>query len=232
MFNFFRQAAWLRLAPFAAIVAFYALRGAWPSANVQDSAVAWAWDARWFALIGALCAALLLAFYWRRYTELARPSWPSWTEVAHAVGAGMGVCGLWIMLDEPWMRMGLPVFVFRPVDTQGELMWPLLLMYWLASITVLPLVEELFWRSFLMRRLQAPGFEQVALQQVGLRAVMISSLLCMLTHPLWLAGLMSAVVSAWLYIRSGKLWLPVIAHSVTNGLLGVWVVLNGQWTYW
>ena len=232
MLNFFRQAAWPRLAPLAAVFAFYALRGAWPHLGLNGSGNTPSWDARWLAPLGALCAALLLAAHWRQYTELSRQSWPTWRELACAAGAGVGVFALWIMLDEPWMRMGLPVFVFRPVNAQGELMWSLLLSYWLASIALLPLAQELFWRSFLMRRLQSPAFESVALQIVSLRAVVISSLLCMLTHPFWLAGLFGAVVSAWLYTRSSKLWLPVIAHGVTNGLFGAWVVLNGTWAYW
>lgn len=228
MLNFFRYPNWPRIAPFATLLAFYALRGAWPSLSGSASS----WDARWLAPLGALCAALLLAAHWRHYAELSCQNSPTWREATYAAGAGVGVFALWIMLDEPWMRIGLPVFVFRPVNAHGELMWSLLLTYWLATMTLLPLAQELFWRSFLMRRLQAPAFEAVAVQDVGVRAVVISSMLCMLTHPLWLAGLFCAVVSAWLYIRSGKLWLPVIAHGVTNGLFGAWVVLNGTWAYW
>jgi membrane protease YdiL (CAAX protease family) len=37
---------------------------------------------------------------------------------------------------------------------------------------------------------------------------------------------------AWLYRRTGKLWVPVIAHAVTNGVLGVWVVMTGNWAFW
>jgi len=35
-----------------------------------------------------------------------------------------------------------------------------------------------------------------------------------------------------LYRRTGKLWVPVIAHGVTNAALGVWVVTTGNWAYW
>jgi hypothetical protein len=33
-------------------------------------------------------------------------------------------------------------------------------------------------------------------------------------------------------VRSGKLWLPVIAHAATNGALGAWVVATGNWQFW
>jgi len=35
-----------------------------------------------------------------------------------------------------------------------------------------------------------------------------------------------------LYVRFGRLWVPVIAHAVTNGMLGVWVVATGNWQFW
>jgi membrane protease YdiL (CAAX protease family) len=49
---------------------------------------------------------------------------------------------------------------------------------------------------------------------------------------LWLAAALAGVAYALLYMRSGKLWLPVIAHAVTNGALGVWVVAERQWQFW
>ena len=49
-------------------------------------------------------------------------------------------------------------------------------------------------------------------------------------------GVMAAIVAglayAWLYRRTGKLWTAVIAHAVTNLLLGIWVVRTGQWQFW
>jgi membrane protease YdiL (CAAX protease family) len=35
-----------------------------------------------------------------------------------------------------------------------------------------------------------------------------------------------------LYMRSGTLWAPTLAHAVTNGLLGAWILATGNWTYW
>jgi CAAX prenyl protease-like protein len=54
----------------------------------------------------------------------------------------------------------------------------------------------------------------------------------MLAHTLWLAAVMAGLAYALLYVRSGKLWLPVIAHAVTNGALGIWVVATGNWQFW
>jgi uncharacterized protein len=95
-----------------------------------------------------------------------------------------------------------------------------------------PVIDELFWRSFLMRWLQGAPFESVVPQQVGPKAVLLSTFVFMLAHPLWLAAIIAGLAFAWLYVRTGKLWVPVIAHAVMNALLGIWVLRTQQWALW
>jgi len=93
-------------------------------------------------------------------------------------------------------------------------------------------MEELFWRSFLMRWIEHPTFEATDPQRVGLKAIVLSTFVFMLAHTLWLAAIVAGLAYAWLYRRTGKLWVAVIAHGVTNGALGAWVVLTGNWAFW
>jgi CAAX prenyl protease-like protein len=83
-----------------------------------------------------------------------------------------------------------------------------------------------------MRWIQQPVFESVSPAQVGLRAVVLSTFVFVLAHTLWLAAIVAGLAYAWLYIRTGKLWAAVLAHAVTNGVLGVWVVMTGNWQFW
>jgi membrane protease YdiL (CAAX protease family) len=48
----------------------------------------------------------------------------------------------------------------------------------------------------------------------------------------WIGATMAGLAYAWLYIRSDKLWSSVIAHAVTHGALGVWVVCLRQGQFW
>ena len=50
----------------------------------------------------------------------------------------------------------------------------------------------------------------------------------------WTAGLalMLSAGTSIAYLRTGKLWVPVLAHAVTNGALGIWVVATQQWAFW
>jgi len=53
-----------------------------------------------------------------------------------------------------------------------------------------------------------------------------------LAHTQWLAAVIAGLAYALLYRRTGRLWVPVIAHAVTNGVLGAWVVATGNWQFW
>ena len=220
------RAALLRLMPFVAFMAVLALRGMAPADG------SWGFDVRWlYGLNLVVVGGMLLA--WRReYGELAWQNRPTLAEAAWAVVVGLVVFALWIRLDAPWMQIGEPTAGFVPVDSQGRLELALIAMRLLGATLLVPVMEELFWRSFLMRWLQAPVFEGVDPRQVGVKAVVLSTFVFMLAHPLWLAAIIAGLAYALLYRSSGKLWAAVIAHAVTNGALGLWVVQTRQWQFW
>jgi len=222
----FNRAAQARIVPFAAFMLLLAVRGAVPADG------SWGFDARWVYGATVLIVGALLAFYWREYGELVPQLRPNLRELLLAVAVGLAVYWLWVRLDAPWMRLGTPTAAFRPVDEQGNLMWPLLAVRWIGATLLVPVMEELFWRSFLMRWVDQPQFEAVPPQRVGLKAIVLSTFVFMLAHTLWLAAIVAGLAYAWLYVRTGKLWVPIVAHAVTNGALGVWVVMTGSWEFW
>ena len=220
------RAAVARIVPFAAFMVLLAARGSMPSDGSMGI------DPRWIYGATVLIVGGLLAWFWREYGELVPQTWPALTEFALAVGVGAVVFVLWIQLDAPWMRIGEPSAGFVPTDAAGGLMWPLIALRWIGAALLVPVMEELFWRSFLMRWIQSPQFESVVPQRIGVKAIVLSTFVFMLAHTLWLAAIIAGLAYAWLYVRTGKLWVPVIAHAVTNGALGVWVVWTQQWAFW
>lgn len=219
------RAALLRILPFAAFMALLALRGLAPDDG------GWGIDSRWLYALNVVVAGMLL-LWWREYGELARQNLPLLRETLWSVVVGLLVFALWIQLDAPWMLIGEPTARFVPVDAQGQLLWPLIAVRWLGATLLVPVMEELFWRSFLMRWLQSPVFEGIDPRHVGARAILLSTFVFMLAHPLWLAAIVAGLAYALLYRATGKLWTAVIAHAVTNGALGLWVVHSGQWQFW
>jgi CAAX prenyl protease-like protein len=220
------RAALLRIAPFAVFMLILALRGAAPADG------GWGFDARWLYALNLLLVGGLLGWAWREYGELAWQNRPTPAEAGAAVAVGLVVFGLWITLTAPWMQIGQPSAGFVPVDAQGGLLWPLIAVRWLGATLLVPVMEELFWRSFLMRWIQQPVFESVDPQRVGFKAVLLSTFVFVLVHTLWLGALIAGLAYALLYRWRGKLWVAVIAHAVTNGALGVYVVATGRWAFW
>lgn len=219
------RGALLRVLPFAVFVAVLALRSVWP-----DSGPLAGIDTRWLYALQAGGAGLLLTYAWPQLSEFA--SWPGWRQLLAAGVVGWAVWWLWVWLDAPWMRMASDAPVFRPVDDDGQLIWGLLAVRWLGATLVVPLIEELFWRGWLMRWLHRPHFLAVDPRQIGWRATMVSTLLFALAHQEWFAAAVAGLAYAQLYRWSGSLWTAVLAHAVTNALLGAWVVLGGHWAYW
>ncbi len=219
------RAARVRALPFVVFMLLLALRGALPT----DGAAV---DARWVYGLSVLVVGYMLLAWRKDYGELARLTLPGGREAALALLVGLVVFVLWIHLDAPWMTLGEPTATFRPLSADGGIDWLLVAMRWIGATLVVPVMEELFWRSFLMRWIEQPGFASVDPRRVGLRAVVISTFMFVLVHPLWLGAAIAGLAYAWLYIRSGKLWTAVIAHAVTNGALGVWVVWSRQWQFW
>ncbi len=218
------RAALVRILPFGLFMLLLALRGALAG---NDGI-----DARWIYGLNVVLVGGLLLWLWREYGELVRQLAPDTREALLAVAVGGVVFALWISLDAPWMALGEPTASFVPVDAAGRLMWPLIAVRWLGATLVVPVMEELFWRSFLMRWIDSVRFEAVMPQRTTLKAVVLSTFVFTLAHTLWLAAAIAGLAYAWLYVRTGKLWVPILAHAVTNGVLGAWVVATGNWAYW
>lgn len=217
------HAAFVRIAPFALYIAFLA---AGPLTH------GWAgFDARWFYAIQISVVSLVLMLFWRHYREIndgVRMPFRHWM-VAIVLGAGVFL--LWINLDQSWATMGESKG-FNPTQSDGTFNWPLIVVRIAGAALVVPVMEELFWRSLVMRWIDKPDFLALAPAATGMRALLMSSVVFGFEHSLWLAGILAGLAYGGLYRWSGHLWAPVIAHSTTNLLLGIWVVSTGNWRFW
>lgn len=97
---------------------------------------------------------------------------------------------------------------------------------------VVPIIEELFWRGFLLRYLIDERFNTVPIGTYTTFSFVIVTLFFALVHPEILAALVWGAGINFLLYRTQNLWAAVLGHAVTNLSLGIYVLTTGAWYYW
>ncbi|MBT9582602.1 exosortase E/protease, VPEID-CTERM system [bacterium] len=143
-----------------------------------------------------------------------------------AVLSGVIVYILWVMLVP-----GGPAPMVWGMLSPG-LAWAWVAVRLLGSSLIVPLVEELAFRGYLMRRLQSSYFEQVQPDQVGWKAWLLSSLAFGMLHQDALAAFLAGLIYGQLVRKGGSLGEAVLAHGLTNLLICVQVLWLGHWSLW
>ncbi|GIX46389.1 MAG: CAAX prenyl protease-related protein [Candidatus Tectimicrobiota bacterium] len=185
----------------------------------------------WLYPVKTAAVLLALAGFWRRYDELRGRPWQDGGEALLTLAVGVGVYVAWVRMDWPWAVQGQPAGYdpFRAGATAGTVLAAIRLF---GAAAVVPVMEELFWRSFLLRYLVSARFATVALGTFTWPSFLITVVLFGLEHHYWLAGLLAGVAYTLLLYRTRRLWPCVLAHALTNLLLGVHVLLTGEWHWW
>ncbi|MDQ6706174.1 MAG: CAAX prenyl protease-related protein [Acidobacteriota bacterium] len=154
---------------------------------------------------------------------------------------GIGVFAIWIGPDvlfpgwrAHWLfsnsALGQPV---SSMSANQKLDGGFLFFRVLTSVVTVPILEELFWRAWLMRWLIARDFERVPLGTYNTQAFWIVAILFATEHgSYWEVGLIAGAVYNWWIVRTRNLWDCILAHAVTNLCLAAYVVARGQWQYW
>jgi CAAX prenyl protease-like protein len=102
-----------------------------------------------------------------------------------------------------------------------------------SSAMLVPILEELFWRGWMMRWLINTDFLSVPLGKYVPSAFWIVAVLFASEHgPYWEVGLLAGTAYNWWLIRTRNLADCIVAHGVTNAVLAGYVLVTGQWQYW
>jgi CAAX prenyl protease-like protein len=103
----------------------------------------------------------------------------------------------------------------------------------LTSVALVPVLEELFWRGWMMRWLIDPDFQKVPLGKFAPFAFWVVAVLFASEHgPYWDVGLAAGIIYNWWMVRCRNLADCILAHAITNAALATYVLLAGQWQYW
>jgi CAAX prenyl protease-like protein len=110
---------------------------------------------------------------------------------------------------------------------------PFILLRTSGSALLVPVLEELFWRGWLMRWLINTNFQKVPLGTYAPTAFWIVAALFASEHgPYWEVGLAAGIIYNLWIMRTRNLADCILAHGVTNAILSGYVLLTDQWQYW
>ena len=159
-----------------------------------------------------------------------------------SIALGVAVYLLWVAPDLLWPAyrqhwlfqnslMG-KVASTVPGEVRGDGF--VLTLRFVRAALIVPIVEELFWRGWLPRWLDHPsGFLSRPLGAFSRFAFWSTAVLFALEHgSFWDVGLVAGVLYNWWLTRTKSLGDLILAHAVTNGCLGVHVLVLGEWRYW
>lgn len=108
---------------------------------------------------------------------------------------------------------------------------------WLAlrvvgAVVTVPIVEELAFRGYLLRRLADRDFERTSFRRSPWLAFAASSILFGMMHGHVLAGIAAGVAYALAARQRDELADAVVAHATTNALLVASAIATGRWSLW
>jgi exosortase E/protease (VPEID-CTERM system) len=103
----------------------------------------------------------------------------------------------------------------------------------LSAVVTVPLVEELAYRGYLLRRVSAPHFESAAFSAARWPALVVSAVAFGAVHGrFWIAGTLAGLAYGAVAMRTNKLGEAVAAHATTNALIAAQVLLFRHWWLW
>lgn len=174
-----------------------------------------------------LCGALLFGF--RRSYDFSRLR-----NVGFTLLIAVFVFGIWIAPQEflgfaPRTNGFDPTLLANPA-----LYWLTIVLRFCRLVLVVPFVEEVFWRGFLLRFLIDENFERVPFGKLTWTsfAVVIVTFTFSHARPDWPAALVTGALYNLVAYRTRSLASCVFAHATTNALLGFWIMHTRQWGFW
>jgi len=209
----------------------------------------------WMYPVKTLAVAAALIYFRKQYVELRSPMWCSGASMKRredttacasqkrsyngaattwvlAILVGLVAIVIWIGIDSfyPKFGKGGP---FDPTTIQSVAQRNAFIAFRVfGAVIVVPVMEELFWRAFLIRWLVNEDFKGVAVGTFTWMSFAVTVALFGGEHHQWLAGLICGALYNWLYYRRKDVFACVVAHAVSNAALAAWVLTRGDWKFW
>ena len=239
------------LAVFMALLAPFQLTG-WPVWRHPDAPWWQHYPEQWQYPAQSLIVIALLVYFRKNYSI-------KWSLKPVLFGALMGAVGIafwilptqihsWLELEGKqegilkWLGVMPSVDGFNPQDLADKfggnqgIYWSSLIMRFFRAVIVVALVEEIFWRGFLMRFLldRDRDYWKVPFGKPAWISYIVVTLAFMLIHqPVdYLGALIFGSLMYWVAVRTKSLLACIVMHGVANLLMGWYALETGKFGLW
>lgn len=149
--------------------------------------------------------------------------WDTWHRVGTAAGWSSGA-----VANHPGLPAGRNPFQLYPAAEA----WLLFAIRLSGIALVVPVMEELFWRGFLMRWLIREDFLSLPLGGYQAFSFWATTVCFASVHGSeWPLGLVVGMLYGWWFVRTKRLGSIMVAHGVTNFLLALYCLISGDWHF-
>ena len=107
--------------------------------------------------------------------------------------------------------------------------WTFLAVRFIGLVALVPIIEEFFLRGWLMRFVMEREWWKVPFGKASALAIVLGTVMPMLSHPELLAAAVWFSMITWLMLRTRNIWDCVAAHVLTNLIMGIYAVATGTW---
>ncbi len=161
----------------------------------------------------AAAMGMALAIFWPYLEDLP------WRLDPFAVAAGLAIAALWIVTAEP---AETPAFLSQ-LGAGALALW--ILARCVGTAVFVPIIEELFFRGYLLSRLAPVGAGPAR----AALALLVTTAVFAALHDRWIAAAVAGVVFAALTLRSRNVTDAIVAHAVANALIAGWALATSNW---
>lgn len=136
------------------------------------------------------------------------------------LGAAVGV--LWIVSQGGASASGAELAaMLGGMSLAAAVAWSVLRL--IGTVLLVPLIEELFFRGYILSRLDGDGWPRKLL------AVAVSTAVFAVLHGRYLEATLAGLVFAWCALRRGRVTDAVQAHIAANAVVALGAVIMGDW---
>lgn len=217
-----------RIVPYGIFVLLTHFQGQWGESSLY-----------WVYILKTIVGILMLSVVWKTVDEMR------WKCSFPGLLAGVFIFGVWVIIGNyarshslfDFFQTSKPVTLWNPQAYYSDV--PILGLFFVAmrfvgTVLVVPMLEEVFFRSFVYRYFQEKDFLKVPFTVFSAAAFGFTSILFASVHSPadWIGAVICAVTFQGLVLWKNRLGDAIFAHAIANLLLGIWVLSRGEWYFW